>query len=89
MSRERPLNLDQWETFSENYKPVRVWLSFVYKNAVSFCYKISATLRQVHSDSEDISYLQENFFSNLEITFHIKPKFFMWINLPENFLSVR
>ena len=31
MSCERALNFDQWKTFSENYKPMRVWLWFVYK----------------------------------------------------------
>ena len=28
---ERPLNFHQWKTFSENYKPMRVWLCLVYK----------------------------------------------------------
>ena len=31
MSCERALNFDQWKTFSENYKPMRVWLWLVYK----------------------------------------------------------
>ena len=31
MSCERVLNLDQWKTFSESYKPMRVWLWLVYK----------------------------------------------------------
>ena len=26
MSQEHALNFDQWKTFSENYKPMRVWL---------------------------------------------------------------
>ena len=30
MSCERALNFDQWKTFSENYKPIRVWLWLVY-----------------------------------------------------------
>ena len=25
------VDLDQWKLFSENYKPMRVWLWFVYK----------------------------------------------------------
>ena len=33
MSCERALNFDQWKTFSENYKPMRVWLWLVYKFA--------------------------------------------------------
>ena len=31
MSSERGLNFDQWKMFSENYKPMRVWLWFDYK----------------------------------------------------------
>ena len=31
MSCERVLNFDQWKTFSENYKPMRVWLWLAYK----------------------------------------------------------
>ena len=31
MSCERALNFDQWKTFPENYKPMRVWLWLVYK----------------------------------------------------------
>ena len=31
MSCESALNLDQWKPFSENYKPMRVWLWLVYK----------------------------------------------------------
>ena len=30
MSRESTLKFDQWKTFSENYKLVKVWLWFVY-----------------------------------------------------------
>ena len=30
MSCERALNFDQWKTFPENYKPMRVWLWLVY-----------------------------------------------------------
>ena len=31
MSCKCALNFDQWKTFSENYKPMRVWLWHVYK----------------------------------------------------------
>ena len=37
MSCERALNFDQWKTFSENYKPMRVWLWLVYKFAENYC----------------------------------------------------
>ena len=34
---ERNLNFDQWKTFSENYKPMRVSLWFVYKFTENYC----------------------------------------------------
>ena len=37
MSQERALNFDQWKTFSENYKPMRVWLWLVYKFTENYC----------------------------------------------------
>ena len=37
MSQERALNFDQWKTFSENYKPIRVWLWLVYKFTDNYC----------------------------------------------------
>ena len=37
MSCERALNFDQWKTFSENYKPMRIWLWLVYKFTDNYC----------------------------------------------------
>ena len=37
ISCERALNFDQWETFSKNYKPMRVWLRLVYKFFENYC----------------------------------------------------
>ena len=34
---ERALNFDQWKTFSENYKPMRVWLWLAYKFTENYC----------------------------------------------------
>ena len=34
---ERASNFDQWKTFSVHYKPVRVWLWFVYKSTENHC----------------------------------------------------
>ena len=31
MSRDSTLKFDKWKRFSENYKPIRVWLRLVYK----------------------------------------------------------
>ena len=37
MSCERPLNFDQRKRFSENYKPIRVWLWLVYRFIENDC----------------------------------------------------
>ena len=37
ISCERALNFNQWKTFSENYKPMRVWLWLVYKFTENYC----------------------------------------------------
>ena len=34
---ERALTFDQWKAFSENYKPIRVWLWLVYQRIDNFC----------------------------------------------------
>ena len=36
MSCERAINFDQWKTFSEKYKPMRVLLWLVYKFTENF-----------------------------------------------------
>ena len=72
MSCERALNFDQWKTFSEKYKPIRVWLRLFYQfteNIVGFL--------QVNSNLKELSYLPwQNKYPNLKTTCHIKPKFF-------------
>ena len=37
MSCEHALNFDQWKTFSENFKPIRVWLWLIYKFTENSC----------------------------------------------------
>ena len=85
MSCERALIFDQWKTFSENYKPMRVWLWLVYKiyrELLSL-----ATFLRVHSNSKEVSYLSwQNTYPNLKTTCHIKLKFFLWTKLLENLL---
>ena len=80
MSCDRALNFDQWKIFSENYKPMRVWLWFVCKfteNHLSL-----ATFLRVHSNSKEVSYLSwQNRYPNLKTTYHIKLKFFFWTKL--------
>ena len=37
MSCESALNFDQWKTFSENYKPMRVWVWLFYRFTENYC----------------------------------------------------
>ena len=37
MSCKRALNFDQWKTFSENYKPMMIWLWLFYKFTENYC----------------------------------------------------
>ena len=38
MSYEYASNFDQWKTFPENYKQMRVWLWLVYKFTENYCH---------------------------------------------------
>ena len=88
VSCERALNFDQWKIFSENYKPMRVWLWLVYKiyrELLSL-----ATFPPVHSNSKEVSYLSwPNTYPNLKTTCHIRLKFFLWTKLLENLYSMQ
>ena len=51
MSCKRGLNFDQRKTLSENYKPVRVWLWFVYKFAENyFSLRLFSEFVQTHKN---------------------------------------
>ena len=88
VSCERALNFDQWKIFSENYKPMRVWLWLVYKiyrELLSL-----ATFLPAHSNSKEVSYLSwPNTYPNLKTTCHIRLKFFLWTKLLENLYSMQ
>ena len=88
MSCERALNFDQWKTFSENYKPMRVWLWLVYK--ISRELLSLATFLRLHSNSKEVPYLSwQNTSPNLKSTCHIKLKNFLWTKLLENLLHAK
>ena len=53
MSCERGLNFDQWKTFPENYKPVRIWLWLLYKFTIMIV--AHTTFLRVHSNSKEVS----------------------------------
>ena len=88
MSCEHALNFDQWKTFSENYKPITVWLWLIYKiyrELLSL-----ATFLPAHSNSKEVSYLPwQSTYPYLETTCHIKIKFFLWTKLLENLLHAK
>ena len=89
MSCERALNFDQWNTFSENFKPMRVWLLLlvykIYRELLSL-----ATFLQIRWNSKEVSYVfWQNTYPNLKTTCHIQLKFFLWTKLLENLLLAK
>ena len=75
MSCKHALNFDQWKTFSENYKPMRFWLWFVYKFTENCqIYRLFSKLIQIKK-----RYLSwQNTYPNSGTTCHIKLKLFLW-----------
>ena len=57
ISYEHALNFDQWKTFSENYKPMRVWLCLAYRfienNCRSWIFSNFIQNQKVYSVSSD------------------------------------
>ena len=86
MPRECGLHFDQWKTFSDNYKPMRVWLCLqIYRELLSL-----ATFLSVHSNSEEVSDLSwQNMYPNLKTTGHMKLKFFLWTIILDNLLLAK
>ena len=83
ISCERGLSFDQWKIFSENYKPMRVWLWLLYKLSL-------ATFLWSYLNSEEVSYLfWQNTYPDLKTTCHIKLMFFLWTKLLENLLLAK
>ena len=46
---EHILNFNQWKTLSENYKPIKVWLWFIYKIAEKNCLRLFIEFIQTHN----------------------------------------
>ena len=84
MSCERALIFDQWKTFSENYKPMRVWLWLVYKFNENYCR--SRLFSDFIQTQKKYPTSWQNTYPNLKTTCHIKLKFFLWTKLLENLL---
>ena len=96
MSCECALNFDQWKTFSENYKPMRVWLWLVYKFTENYCRSwlfsefIQTQKRYPTSlDKRLLCLSWHKTYPNLKTTCHIKLKFFLRNKLLENLLLAK
>ena len=84
---DRALNFNQWKTFSENYKPMRVWLWLVYKFTENHC---RLRLFSEFIQTQEVSYLsRQSKYSNLKTTCHIKAKFSLWTKLLKNLLLAK
>ena len=86
LSCERALNFDQWKTFSENYKPMRVWLWLVYKFTENYC---RSWLFSEFIQTQRRYLPRQNTYPNLKTTCHIKLKFFLWTKLLEYLLLAK
>ena len=84
MSYKHALNFDQWKIFSENYKPMKVWLWLVYKITENYCrswiFSEFIQIQKSHPTSIDEVHM---------LTFHIKLKFFLWTKILENLLLAK
>ena len=80
MPYEHALNFDQWKTFSEHYKPMRVWLWRVYKFNENYCRS------RLFSESIQTLYIWQSTYPNLKTIRHSKLKFSLWTKFIENLL---
>ena len=88
MSYKLALTFDRWKAFSENYKPMRIWLWFIYKFTENYCcfwlfFAFIQTQKRYPTFLDKIKYL------NLKTTSHIKLKFFWWTNLLESLVLAK
>ena len=84
MSCEHALNFDQLKTFSENYKPMRVWSWLVCKFTETYC-----SLR-LFSEFIQTQKMQPTSLDRIRnLTCHIKLKFFLWTKLLEELLLAK
>ena len=86
MSCELALNFDQWKTFPENFKSIRVYGLFT-KFTENYC---RSRLFSEFIQTQELSYLSwQNTYPNLKTTCHIKLKIFLWTKLLENLLHAK
>ena len=88
MSCECALNFDKWKTFSESYKPMRVWLWLVYKFTKNFCrFHFSQSSLNLKRGIPPL--LKKCISYNLKSSCHIKLKFLLWTKVLENLLLAK
>ena len=83
VSCEQALNIDQWKTFSENYKAMRAWLClslslFTNLPRIIVARDFSPSSFQL---GRGILPLWQSTYPNLKTTRHIKLKFSLWTKL--------
>ena len=88
-SYERVLDFDQWKTFSEKYKPMRVWFWLVYKFAENYSrsWFFSEFIQTQMRYSTSLDKRPILIWRLLDIL--IKLKFFLWTKLQENLLLAK
>ena len=83
ISRERAWNFDQWKTFSENYKAVRVWLWLVCKITKNNCRsRILAKFPQTIKNYP--TFLNKLSILTCRLLVISSQKIFLWTTLLEN-----
>ena len=82
MSCEHVSNFDQWKTFSENYKPMRVYGLFTYLPRIIVACDFSPSSFKLGI----LPLSWQNKHPNMKTTWHIKLKFFLWTKLIEKVL---
>ena len=88
MSYERALNVDQWKTFSENYKPMRVWLWLVYKFTEN-CQIYRLFSEFIQTQKRYPTSLDKIHILTWKLLVIIKLKFFLWTKLLKSLLLAK
>ena len=84
---ERALNFNQWKSFSENYKPMIIWLWLVYKFTDNDCrWRLFSEFIQTQKGYPTC---RQNAYPNLKTTCHIRLKFFLWAKPVESLLLAK
>ena len=75
ISCERAFNFSQWKTFSEKYKPMRIWLWLVYRFTENYC-RVWLFSKFIQTLKSGILPLLTKYISGLENYLSYQDKFF-------------